>query len=372
MITMEGPSRATRPRLAYLDSLRAAVIAMVIVHHAGLPYGPVAANAWPVSDAKHAAVLGTFAGVNASFGMALLFLISGCVVPDAFERHGAAAFVRTRVRRLGVPLAVFSMVMLVPGIVFQFIREGRPLASFPGHLARTLIGEQHFGHLWYLAVLLVFAVLYAGWRVVAPREVRPTRLPGAIATLGFLAALTATTFAVRIWFPLDRWVAILWLVPVEPAHLPQYIGWFVLGAVARRRGWLEAVSSRRGMAWLAVGIAAAAACYVWPLWAGGGATLAALRWAGWESVICTGMCVGLLVLFRDRCAVPGRLARLAAPEAYATYIFHIPVVLGLQLAIAHTAWPPAGKFGFVAALGVPLSFLVAAAARRWRPLRAML
>lgn len=360
-------------RLRYLDTLRAAVIAMVVVHHAGLPYGPVGENAWPLSDAAQAATLGTFFGVNASFGMALMFLISGLVVADSFDRRGAAAFARARLLRLGLPLVVFSTVMLVPGIVVQFVREGRGPAAFPGYLIRTLVGQQHLGHLWYLAVLLAFALLYAGVRVLAaPGPAAATRPPGAVATLGFVVALSAATFAVRIWFSLDRWVAILGVLPVEPAHLPQYVSWFALGAIARRRGWLETMPSRRGIAWLTLGAAAAAACYVWPLWAGGGATLAALRWSTWESVICTGLCIGLVVVFRDHAAAPGRLARLAARNAYATYIFHIPVVLGLQLTIAHAAWPATAKFCVVAGLGVPLSFLVAAGTRRMRGLRALL
>jgi peptidoglycan/LPS O-acetylase OafA/YrhL len=364
------PRPATR--LAYLDSLRAAAIAMVIVHHAALPYGPAGANAWPLTDARHAAVLGPFFAVNSGFGMALIFLLSGCVVPDSFDRHGAAVFVWTRLRRLGVPLVVFSMVMLVPGIVFQFVRDGRELASFPGYLFHTLFSEQHLGHLWYLAVLLVFVLVYAGCRLAAPGKARATQPPGTLATLGLLAALAGSSFALRIWFPIDRWVAVLGIVPLEPAHLPQYLCFFALGTVGRRRGWLEAMSPRRGMAFLVVGIAAAAVCYLRPLWAGGGATLAALRWAAWESLICTGMCVGLLMLFRDRCATPGRLARWAAPQAYATYILHIPIVLVLQSAIAHAAWPLAGKLCFVAGLAVPLSFLAAAGARQWRVLRAIL
>src|SRR5690349_3705517 len=57
MITMETSTSqpsAPRPatRLAYLDTLRAAVVAMVIVHHAALPYGPAGENAWLLTDAR--------------------------------------------------------------------------------------------------------------------------------------------------------------------------------------------------------------------------------------------------------------------------------------------------------------------------------
>lgn len=366
-------SSSADTRLRYLDTLRAAVIAIVVVHHAGLPYGPVGQNAWPVSDAAQAAALGTFFGVNASFGMALLFLISGLVLADSFDRRGAAPFVRARLLRLGLPLVVFSTVMLVPGIVVQFVREGRALAAFPGYLVRTLIGQQHLGHLWYLAVLLAFALAYAAVRVAAgPGRARATQPPGTVAILAFIIALSAATFAVRIWFSIDRWVTILGVLPVEAAHLPQYVGWFALGAIAHRRGWLETLSSRHGVAWLILGAATAAACYVWPLWNGGGVTLAALRWSAWEAVICTGLCIGLVVVFRDHATAPGWVARFAARNAYATYIFHIPVVLGLQLAIMHAAWPAIAKFGFVAGLGVPFSFLVAAGVRRMPGLRSLL
>lgn len=362
---------AHRLRIGYLDTLRAMTVALVIVHHAAMPYADAAP--WIVMNSEHSPLLGRFLGINAAFGMSIFFLIAGYLVPASFDARGAVGLVKNRLRRLGVPLIVFSLVLILPGIVLDYLRAGGALAGLPSYLASTLFSSAHLGHLWFLADLLCFIVLYTLWRVAVTRAPpRPTPPPGVVATIGFIAILTATTFVSRIMFPVDRWVAVMWIVPVEPAHLPQYIGWFVVGALAARRGWLEIVSSRRGNAWLALGLATVILAYARPLWCGGGATLAALVWSACEAAIATGMCAGLVVLFRDHAAVPGRLARAVAPLAYTTYVFHIPVLLVVQLAIVRLPWPPVAKFGFAASLAVPLSFLAAAGLRKLRALRALL
>lgn len=360
-----------RTRIAYLDTLRAATVAMVIVHHAAMPYADAAA--WLVTNPQHAPILGRFLGINAAFGMSLFFLIAGYLVPASYDRHGAAGLVKDRLRRLGVPLVVFSLIMIAPGLVFDYLRAGGPPLGLPAHVAATLFGPVHLGHLWFLADLLCFVVVYALWRAAVPhRPARATEPPGAVATLAFLALVTAATFAARIVFPVDRWVAVMWIVPVEPAHLPQYIAWFVVGALAARRGWLHSVSALRGRAYLALGVGTVILAYAVLLWRSGGATWAALLWSACEAMISTGLCAGLIVLFRDHFSSPGRLARAVAPLAYATYIFHIPVVLAVQIALASLAWPPVAKFGVAASLAVPLSFLAAAGLRKVPVLRALL
>ena len=81
--------------------------------------------------------------------------------------------------------------------------------------------------------------------------------------------------------------------------------------------------------------------------------------------MCVGLCVGLPVLFRERFPQPGRLLRWAAPRAYGAYVVHVvPVVVGLQFALAPVGMDPLLKFALVTGLGVPLSFLLAAGLRR--------
>jgi hypothetical protein len=254
-------------------------------------------------------------------------------------------------------------------------------------------GRVDFGHLWFLAHLLVYGAAYVAWRAFA------RRLPGAggLASvapprgrdlLTFALLLGAVSFAVRVAFPVDRWVNLLGVLPLEPAHLPQYLALFVAGVVAARRGWLFSFPSRTGAVWLAVGAGAALARYAYPTIRGiagpgalpdlarGGLTAGSLLWSTWEAFICVGLCVGLVTLARDGLAFPGtpaarRLLRFAAQAAFGAYLLHILPVVGLQTLLLGAPLPPLVKFAAVTAVAVPLSFLLAAGLRRLPGARAV-
>lgn len=145
-------------RLDYLDALKVMLTVLVIAHHAGQPYGPTGGR-WPVFDAQRASLLGPFFSVNAAFFMGLFFLISAYFVPGSFDRKGAAAFVKDRFVRFGIPFAAVGLTI--------------------GVLSGTTFDP---AHLWFVAHLLVYAVLYAAWRAL--------RLPGvSIGTPGHRAIL---------------------------------------------------------------------------------------------------------------------------------------------------------------------------------------
>jgi len=55
--------RAGRERLVFADMLRAAGIAMVIVHHSAMAYGPSRAS-WPVQDKAHSTWFGPLLAVE--------------------------------------------------------------------------------------------------------------------------------------------------------------------------------------------------------------------------------------------------------------------------------------------------------------------
>lgn len=341
-------------RLDWVDHLRVVLTMLVVAHHAGQPYGPTGGD-WPIFNTERAALLGPFFSVNAAFFMGLFFLLAGAFVPGAYDRKGGSAFLRDRMLRLGLPLVVFALFVFGP--ITYAMRDGAQLPpytpasdvaagtvgvaldgggrSFWHFLLYEYIGggQINVGHLWFVLHLLIYAYAYAAWRGLrrnVPRSTRPAP-PRDRMILGYTLALAAVTACVRIVYPIDTWVRLFGVIPIEVAHLPQYLSLFIIGLVAARGEWLQRMPVATGMRWLAIGGAAAAVRYAYslgigqllptPIIAGGGLDWRSLVWSSWEALICVGLCVGLPVLFRTYATHQSRWLRGLAANAYAVYIY---------------------------------------------------
>jgi membrane-bound acyltransferase YfiQ involved in biofilm formation len=85
----------------------------------------------------------------------------------------------------------------------------------------------------------------------------------------------------------------------------------------------------------------------------------ALVYALWESLFCVGMCVGLLTLFRQRFNCQGAVGQFLSTHAYAVYIIHAPILVGLAFALRGVELDPLLKFALAAVIAVPLCFSAA-------------
>jgi glucans biosynthesis protein C len=361
-------------RLAYLDALKVALTVLVVVHHVGQAFGPTCGR-WPVFDTQRTDLLGPLFAVDAAFFMGLFFFISALFVPIAFDRKGAFSFLRDRAFRLGVPLVVVSLGAFAPLGYTAYAATGGSL-SFPAYVVQIYLGQWQVdvGHLWFLEHLLVYALVYAGWRIATERRPHAwrQRLPGDSAIAAFVVLLGAVTAVVRFQFPIDRWINLFGVVPTEPAHLPQYAALFCIGLVAARANWLERMPTRRGLKWLALGALAAALWIARPDWLGRNGLSSALLWSFCESLICVGLSIGLLTAFRASPWRPGRIAGWLAPNAFAVYVLHVFPVVALQALIIPTPLPPLVKFACVSIVAVPLCFALAAGLRRLPGTRSVL
>lgn len=368
-------------RLLFTDNLKLMLTLLVIAQHAAQPYGPTTGS-WPVANDERTFVLAPFLAVNAAFFMALFFLLAGYFTPGAYDRKGAAQFLRDRLVRLGVPFVFFSLLVFGPISYGSYAAESTNPLSFWQFIAQRYLGGDVFqaGHLWFIALLLLLSVCYLLYRQFAPpalAEAAPGA-PSGRAILLFTLALACAVFLVRIWSPVDQWTHMLRFIPVEPAHLPQYISFYVLGILAYRRGWFTSLAAPIGMRWLWIGLAAAVARYVYSIGApllhdiapvpviiaDGGANWRALVWSLWESLICVGLSVGLLTLFRERLDQQSRLVALLAACSYAVYLLHLWLVIGLQFGLDDVALPPWSKFLLVLVAGTLLSFGASSLLRR--------
>jgi len=364
----QGSSTVAHPgsgdRLVFVDVLRVAVIILVVAFHSAQPYGPTGGD-WPVTDPANSELLRPFFPWGAAFGMGLFFLLVGYFTPRSYHRKGTRRFLKDRWRRIGVPMVLFMLAVHVP--VVYLVESPRPSL---GELVRTLYesGWQNvYLHLWFLGHVLLYSLAYAGWRLVASRYAdRPSRTwspPNHAAILGFVVVLALVTWVVRGWYPIDEWVPLFFLVAAEPAHLPQYLSLFALGVIAYRNDWIRRISTQVGMIWLSVGLVASAGYWALLLLApdsdvtaGGGFNWPSLLYSTWESLICAGMVVGLIVLFRQVFHRTNRILVAMAAASYAAYIIHFMIVVFLQVGIEGLDIPALVKFGLVTILGVLLAF----------------
>lgn len=375
--TIPVPSLAPQPRLWSLDRLKVTLTFLVIAHHAAQAYGPTG-GFWFYENPERWPYMGLFYWMNASFFMGLFFFISAYFVPGSYERKGGAAFLKDKVIRLGVPLVIFVMLVNPVQMYVSYINYRGGTLPFPAYLTQIYFGmgpkpaelrgpmwpDINCGHLWFVEHLLVYAFLYAAWHVVWRRPLprgpvqNKQEAPGDLAMLAYAVALALVTWLVRTWYPIDRWVLALGFIQMEPAHLPQYLSLFILGTVAMRKGWLQAIPTARGLRWLWVGIGA--------IVAGGlvryqviALSLEARRifLVTAESFIAAGLVVGLCTLFRERFNKTNPFWQTLSADAYGAYLVHVPIVVALQYG---TSSVPAGavpRFLLVTLAGIPLSFL---------------
>ena len=360
-------------RLVFVDVMKVLVIVVVIAHHAGQAYG--AGGEWAVNDPPGAAWFDPFFRVNAAFGMALMFLLAGYFVPRSYDRKGGRLFLSERWKRIGVPMVLFILFVHIP-VAYLTEEADLSFGQFIRSMYDTGLRSPYF-HLWFLGHLLVYSAGYVLLRRFAERRSshreRVWPLPTHVTVAWFVIALTAVTWVVRGWFPMEHWYPLVFVVASEPAHLPQYVSLFAIGAMAYRGEWLRRVSNRMGLAWLAIGLVASAGVYALALLAperaaellaGGGFNTRSLLYSAWESLICVAMCLGLMVFGRIVFQRANRLIDAMSATAYLAYMIHLVIVVLLQLALEGTELPTNLKFLAVAALGVALSFSFAHALGR--------
>ena len=358
--------------LAYVDSLRVALIVLVVAHHAAQPYGPTG-GAWPIAYPQQSAWLGPFFTVNAGFFMGLFFLLAGYFSGAAYARKGPWRFLRDRVVRLALPAALVGFV-LIP--LTLHLLSPSPDGFIADYIGRY-IGDWQvvFGHAWFLIHLLVYSALLVLVFKIRPSLAEPAGRHdvGNGAILAVLIAIAVGTYVVRVDYPVDTWVTLAGVLPAEPAHLPQYAILFGAGVLAGRRRLIERMPAGQGFAWLWLGLAAAAFPYLQHavevagfalprLTASGGAGWQAGLTAVWEAALAVGLSVGLPVLFRERLARPSPVSR-AGSLIMTVYIVHVFVVVGFQTLLAEGRLPPLVLAIVVTVLATAVSFAIAAA---WR------
>jgi glucan biosynthesis protein C len=382
----------TRPRLFFVDHLRSTLMILVVLHHVALVYGASLEGYYyvepPFGDAEAFRTLLIFALVNQAWFMGAFFLVAGYFTPGSVDRKGSVAFLKDRLVRLGIPLALFFFVLGPISCIGYFLMPAdltgitTPLTwGSYWHAYPALLG---MGPLWFVAMLLIFSLAYAGWRALAgdrpssPGDAassgsQPTA-PGYLSVGVFVLVVALASYLTRMLVPLGQ--AVLQFPTL--AYFPQYLSFFVVGMVAYRREWFRTVPDSMGIAGLAA--AAVASLILFPLafsgqWfslelspatdnAMGNGHWQSAAYALWDSIFAVGMCLGLGTLFRRFVDRRESVGRFFSQQSYAVYVIQIPVIVFIAYALRDIELDALRKFALVSAVVLPACFAIAFLVRK--------
>ncbi|HOI75475.1 MAG TPA: acyltransferase family protein [Syntrophales bacterium] len=352
-----------------LDRLRVVLIALVFFHHSSIAFGAHGSWYYVTPHATAGSVqfiLMMFMAVNQAFFMSLFFFISALLMPASFDRKGFGQFMKDRLMRLGIPLAVYTL-LIHPSLKYAISRHlgttSDPWLDF------VWIADTHYpapGPMWFALTLLIFETAYALYRhslPVGPETKAVKKLPSPTHILAFIVGTGLLAFGIRLFYPIGSN-----FFGLQFGYFMLYITMYSLGIIAGRDNWLERFTIRQAWPWFISSLLAIPAFGMVVLFSKahgamgdlmGGINLRALAYAMWEPLICVGFSFFLLMVFKKYLNAPGRLVSVLSADSYPFYVIHPPFVAGFTVLSEQVALPPLARLMLVLVLGIPTCFLAA-------------
>jgi peptidoglycan/LPS O-acetylase OafA/YrhL len=318
-----------------LDNLRVFVIFLVVLLHAALSYMAYAPEWWYVLDPQRSLFFTGLVLVIDVPLMLIMFFLAGHFTYASLAKRGPGAFLKDKLVRIGLPW-IFGVLVLAPPTAY-LIYYSRKIPMGFWTFWRTEFWGRAFQQsvYWYLGVLLLFFALttlvyalsqrFATWKPEVKFDNGPL--------LGtFLLAVTAASLLLSLVYPLDLWSHIYLLV-YQPARIPLYVGYYVLGIVTHQRGWFTEGGYAPSLGrWLPLCLVSGLVYLGWRLAPVTQPHLAKAVTALLFNAFCFTSLMASLAVFRTWFGAESAFWRNQARNSYGVYYLHPLILYPLALA----------------------------------------
>lgn len=351
-------------RLWYVDNLRIFLISLVVLHHLIITYGAPGGWYYNETEADFPAILfmAAFVATNQAFFMGLFFFISAYFAVPSLNRKGTKRFISERLMRLGIPLLFFFFIL---NPLTEFLRN-HFIYQNGDSLGQLIFGGDAYGvgPMWFVEALILFTAFYLLGRSLNIK----TRLtfPQSWKIVAFAIFTGIGQYIIRIWLPVGWSFS---FTGFQFPHFLQYIFLFAFGIVAYQNNWLVQISKKIGLKWF--GVAQILILLGFPLLfvlggAGsgsidkfmGGVTWQSFVYAIWEQLTGVSLILGLLGIFKGNFNQQGKTTMALSQSAYAVYIIHPPVIVGISAVFVSWDFPSLAKFCILAPIALATCFLL--------------
>jgi hypothetical protein len=386
------------PRLIFLDNLKLLFVLLVIFQHAAITYGVMGWWYYIIKTDEYVneilpsdpfspvffLILTLIGGLFQASLMGLFFLMGGFFTPGSYDRKGVPTYWRERLTRLGIPLALY-IVIIDPIMVYSLaglgIEPWRSYTILQGsflnfYLSRFMSFEgiieffSSTGPMWFLQVLLILTAGYTLWRQFikvdsSKKYIRDEyEIPGYLKLLALGFSLGILTFFLRLYFPIGQVT-----LGIPLAFSIQYTMMYTVGVISFRSDWFQKISNVQIKNWI-ITIFVAMTIFIFYVFltlgiAGeqafselqGGFTVASFVYSVVDNIICVGMIFVLIPIFRIKFNNQSNLTRKLSTNAYHMYLVHAPVLVIVSLSFTILPLVPIVKLILVYPLTVIVCFL---------------
>lgn len=369
----------------FIDNIRLTMIILVVLVHTSITYSGI--GGWYYIENKSVdtvskIIFAMFNTFTQAYFMGFLFFIAGYFIPGAYDKKGPVKFIKDRLLRLGLPVVIY--ILIINPFIKYFIMGvfiNQPVQAFTTYYINYVKSFGFLGGtgpLWFALALLIFSITYTFLRMFGGESIKTKddkSVPNHISIILLILLISFLTFVVRIFQPFG-----VQIFNMQLCFFSQYIVFFIIGIQAYRRNWLANLPYNFGVFWLKIGLGIGVIFWLLIMLLGGPlkgeehVILGGLYWqsaayALWEEIFGVGICLGLIVIFRDKFNFQGKLTNFLSQNAFGVYVFHAPILISISLLLKNLYLQPLIKFILVASLTLLVSFIFSNSVRKLYILR---
>lgn len=356
-------------RCIYLDNLKLFLTVLVVVYH--FAHGYVGYIDWNYKEGSYSDSLYNFILIDKSFFMGLFFLISGYFISISIRDSSTKKFIWKKIKRLILPVFVLLLIEMPIALylIGYFINNKK--IDFLSFYVNIYLGEGKltYGPGWFIVNLFMFSIAYFIYTKIIKDSlsVKIGKL-NIKKILIIILALSLSAFIIRIYYPLDTWIRLLF-IGIEPAHEFQYLILFIVGIVSYRNSWFSNVSEKIGkvsVIFSAILIVLFCTKAYFPDEVG---ILINECYSVYESILCVNLCIGLIYLFKKYFNHTNTFITALSKDAYSVYLIHVLLVIIFQIMFHYININLYIKFLIGSILSIICSFVFADFIRRIKAIK---
>ncbi|AJA47086.1 hypothetical protein CPAST_c09860 [Clostridium pasteurianum DSM 525 = ATCC 6013] len=359
-------------RIFFIDNIRLIMIIIVVLVHTSVTYSGI--GSWYYVENKSVdtvskVIFAIFNTFSQAYFMGFLFLIAGYFIPKAYDKKGAGKFIKNRLVRLGIPVIIY--IFVIHPFIEYFIMGvflHKPVQAFNQYYINYIKPVGFLGNtgpLWFAFALLIFTLFYDFVREAYKQPVKLIKYkkyPSHFSIILTIILISSFNFVVRIFAPIGTSI-----MNMQLCFFSQYVVLFIIGILACKNNWFSNLPYKFGVFWLKIGLVLGLLLWILiMLFTGpldgkeyvilGGFYWQSAVYAFWEQLVCAGMCLGLIVIFRDKFNYQGKVVNFLSQNAFGVYVFHAPILIVISLLIKNIHLYPVIKFIIAALIVLPITF----------------